>query len=444
MKPGPLICAALLAAAAVYRRQRLSQAAQVIAALGCLGLAAFGSGLIHLPQLELMIRDGARALGVYTYALVGAFAFLETGAGVGLVAPGELVVILGGVSAGQGEIALIPLVAIVWVCAVAGDLTSYLLGRRLGRDFLVRRGSAIGITVGRLEQVERFFDAHGGKTIIVGRFVGLVRALAPFIAGASRMSPGRFVAYTTVAAGLWSTTFCLLGYAFWQSLDQLVAITKRGSVALGVVIAIGFVVIAAYRRARTRPETDSRRPEGRAGEVDSRDGPPKVTQQDTASRSGRAGRVGEARHPVRAHAARERERPSALEAVLAQDCVDAGAMRPLPHIERLVGLLGHRFLGCDERLLPAGAGDDHDALLVSHHNVARADLHTTAPDRAIERLDCGLGPGDGDHSPGEDGKAHLTRFGQIADHPVENESRDAATLGDGADIPAGQCVVHVA
>jgi membrane protein DedA with SNARE-associated domain len=258
VKPGPLICAALLATGAVYRRRRLSKVVQAIAVVGCLGLLAYASGLIHPPPVEVMIRDAARALGVYTYALAGVFAFLETGAGVGLIAPGELVVILGGVSAGQGEIELVPLIAIVWACAVTGDLTSYALGRRLGRDFLVRHGPTVGITRGRLEQVERFFDAHGGKTIILGRFVGLVRALAPFIAGASRMSAGRFIGFTTVAAGLWSVTFCLLGYAFRQSLDQLIAITQQGTLALGVTIAVGVAAIVVYRRARPRSGTDRR------------------------------------------------------------------------------------------------------------------------------------------------------------------------------------------
>jgi membrane protein DedA with SNARE-associated domain len=254
MKPAPVIFGALLAAAAAHRRHRLSPVVQGVTALACVGLLAYGSGLIHPPPLEVMIRDATGALGAYTYALVGVFAFLETGAGVGLVAPGELVVILGGVSAGQGEIQLVPLIAIVWVCALAGDVTSYVLGRRLGRAFLVRHGPAVGITVNRLEQVERFFAAHGGKTIILGRFIGLVRALAPFIAGASRMPPRRFISYTTLAAGLWASTFCLLGYAFWQSLDQLLAITRQGTLALGAVVTVGFGVLLLSRRLHARRE----------------------------------------------------------------------------------------------------------------------------------------------------------------------------------------------
>ena len=128
-------------------------------------------------------------------------AFLETGAGIGLIAPGELAVILGGVAAGQGEIELVPLIALVWVCAVAGDMLSYVLGRRLGRGFLLAHGRHIRLTPERLEQVERYFARHGGKTILFGRFIGWIRALAPFIAGASRMPARRFVPATIAAAG---------------------------------------------------------------------------------------------------------------------------------------------------------------------------------------------------------------------------------------------------
>ena len=112
-------------------------------------------------------------------------AFLETGAFVGLVAPGETVVIAGGVIAGEGEISLLPLIGLVWVCAVLGDSTSFYIGRRLGRGVPRASRPAGGDHDERLEQVEGYFDRHGGKTILIGRFIGLVRALAPFIAGSS-------------------------------------------------------------------------------------------------------------------------------------------------------------------------------------------------------------------------------------------------------------------
>ena len=95
--------------------------------------------------------------------------------------------ILGGAVAGQGETSVILTIGIVWVCAAAGDSVSFLLGRRLGRDFVMRHGPRVRITHERFARVEDYFSRHGGKTILVGRFIGLVRALAPFVAGGSGM-----------------------------------------------------------------------------------------------------------------------------------------------------------------------------------------------------------------------------------------------------------------
>lgn len=223
-----------------------------VALLTLVGLGLYVTGVIHPPSPEVMIRDGVRTLGPFTYVLVGALAYLETAGGVGLIAPGEIAVILGGVSAGQGELSLPGLIALVWACALAGDLTSYVLGRRLGREFLTRHGAAFGVSEQRLTQVERFFADHGGKTIVVGRFIGLVRVLSPFIAGASRMPARRFAAYTTIASGLWAATFSLLGYAFWQSLDELLALTKQGTLTLVAVVAVIVGAVALHRRRRPR------------------------------------------------------------------------------------------------------------------------------------------------------------------------------------------------
>src|SRR3954451_17290055 len=97
----------------------------------------YGTEVIHPPSLEKIIKDVGTTLGAWTYVLVGALAFLETGAGIGLIAPGEATILLGGFVAGQRKISLVALLAIVWTCAVAGDVTSYVLGRRLRRGVLL-------------------------------------------------------------------------------------------------------------------------------------------------------------------------------------------------------------------------------------------------------------------------------------------------------------------
>ena len=276
MKPGPLLLAAAVAAFLATRFRRLSTEARVVLVLLTAGLVVYGVGLVQPPNLEKTIVDVGNALGSYTYVLVGVMAYLETGAFVGLVAPGEFTVVFGGVVAGQGKIDVVALLAIVWAAAVAGDVTSYMLGRRLGRGFLVRHGPRVKITEERLEQVEAFFHRHGGPTILIGRFIGLVRALAPFVAGASRMPFRRFIPYDVIAAGLWSATFVLLGYVFWRSFHEVIAIAKQGAFAFGtvVVVLVGTVVAvrhfrdpanrAALRRALERERRPLLRPLARA------------------------------------------------------------------------------------------------------------------------------------------------------------------------------------
>lgn len=242
------LVAVAVAAGLVWRRRQLSNERLLIGTAIVVALAVYASGLLSaLPDPKEIIEDVAQALGAWTYALVGLMAFLETGAFVGLVVPGETVVIAGGVIAGQGEIQLIPLIGLVWGCAVLGDTASFFIGRRLGRRFLERHGPKVGITDERLKQVEAYFDRHGGKTILIGRFIGLVRAIAPFIAGSSGLAFRRFIPYSVVGAGLWSTLFCVLGYIFWRSFDRVVALAGHAILAFGITVAVIVAVVAGYR-----------------------------------------------------------------------------------------------------------------------------------------------------------------------------------------------------
>ncbi|MBU6336257.1 MAG: bifunctional DedA family/phosphatase PAP2 family protein [Acidobacteria bacterium] len=247
MKIWPFVAAAALVAFLARRRRHLEPPLLVGGALVAIGLCVYGSGLVKLPNLEELLLHIGNTLGQWTYLLVAVLAFLETGAFVGLLAPGETAMILGGVVAGQGEISVITLIALVWVAATLGDAVSFWLGRRLGRDFLVRHGPKFRITPEVLERVEGFFDQHGGKAILLGRFVGIVRAVAPFLAGTGRMSFKRFLPYDILGAGLWATTFILLGYVFWQSLGTVLDYAKKGALGLGITITVIVGLVVAVR-----------------------------------------------------------------------------------------------------------------------------------------------------------------------------------------------------
>ncbi len=209
-----------------------------IAVLAAVGFALTTAGVIQLPDLEAALSDLSDTLGTWTYALVAGLAFLETGAFVGLVAPGETAVVLGGVVAAHGEVELGLMLALVWVAAAAGDMASFLLGRRLGRPFLVSRGPRFGVTGERLGRVERFFDRHGPKAILVGRFVGIVRAVAPFLAGASGLRVRTFLPWSIVGTGIWAATFTLVGYAFHRSFSAAADYVTHGAFALAAVAAV--------------------------------------------------------------------------------------------------------------------------------------------------------------------------------------------------------------
>lgn len=248
MRPLALVAAAGLAAGSAVARRRLRGTHLAAAAVLVAALVVHGSGVVQLPDLEQAAKDVGPSLGAWAYLAVGALAFLETAFFVGLVAPGEFAVVLGGFIAGQGVLDVALLAVIVSACAAAGDTTSYLIGRRLGRAFLLRHGPRFGLAEQRLEHVEAFFARHGGKTILVGRFVGLLRALMPFTAGASRVPARRFLPVDYLAAVAWSLTFVTLGYVFWQSFDTVVSVAKQSTFALGVAAALVVAGIVAVRR----------------------------------------------------------------------------------------------------------------------------------------------------------------------------------------------------
>ncbi len=229
------------------RRRRLLLIAIVAAIVA--GYYLIGRVVPH-EDLQQLLDDISNTLGAWTYLLVGVFAFAETGAFVGLVVPGETVMLLGGAVAGQGAIDIYLLIAIAWFAAWAGDTASFFLGHRLGRGFVIRHGPRFGIGRERFERVEAYFSRHGGKTILIGRFVSLVRAFAPFIAGSSGMRYRAFVPYSILGTGLWASAHILIGYAFSRSIDTAAKYAGRGAFLLGTLIVVVVGSILLYRHFR--------------------------------------------------------------------------------------------------------------------------------------------------------------------------------------------------
>jgi membrane-associated protein len=154
--------------------------------------------------------------------------------------------VLGGVVAAEGEVSLALILPLAWLAAALGDLASFWLGKRLGRRFLLAHGPRLGVTAPRLERVEGFFEQHGPKAILAGRFIGIVRAVAPFLAGASGMRLRAFLPWSLLGTAVWATTFTLVGYGFHESFGAAADTLTHGALAVAVLAA----AILAWRGHR--------------------------------------------------------------------------------------------------------------------------------------------------------------------------------------------------
>lgn len=223
-------------------------------AIGLAGLAVAAAIIWYLyhrffPELDLqtLLDEFANFLGAWTYLVIGVLSFLETGAFVGLLVPGETALLVGGAVAGQGVINVYLLIAIAWICAVLGDSVSFYLGHRLGREFIIKHGSRVGITPERYHQVEVYFEKHGGKTVLIGRFLGLVRALSPFVAGSSGMKYRAFVPYSVLGAGLQVTLHIMAGYLFARSIDAAAEYVGLVALIIGTIIVVSVIAVVSVR-----------------------------------------------------------------------------------------------------------------------------------------------------------------------------------------------------
>jgi undecaprenyl-diphosphatase len=132
--------------------------------------------------------------------------------------------------------------------ALTGDNVGYWLGRRLGRPWLTRHRWLAGKQGGVLERVDALFARHGGKAVLIGRFIGFLRAMAPFAAGSAHMPYARFAVFNAIGATAWGIFFVLLGYFLGSSWPLVERWFGRVGLVLGVVVLV--VTVWWLRRAR--------------------------------------------------------------------------------------------------------------------------------------------------------------------------------------------------
>ena len=151
---------------------------------------------------------------------IGATVFAESGLLIGFFLPGDTLLFGAGILASQGTLPLGWLMVVVIAAAIAGDNVGYSIGRCTGKR-LFKKKESILFHPEQLERAEKFYEEHGGKTVVLARFIPVVRTFAPMVAGAGKMSRGRFMAFNVVGGTLWGGGVTLLGHWLGQRMPWL-------------------------------------------------------------------------------------------------------------------------------------------------------------------------------------------------------------------------------
>jgi membrane-associated protein len=207
-------------------------------------VATFVDLFLHLDDhLDRVIQD----YGVWTYGILFTIVFCETGLVVTPILPGDSLLFAAGAMAARGSMDVWLLSVLLIVAAVLGDACNYAIGNYMGPRVLERDGRFLKRVY--LERTQRFFEKYGGKTIILARFVPIVRTFAPFLAGVGTMTYPRFACYNVLGAVLWVVIFVWGGYWF----GNIPVVQKNFTL---VVLAIVFVSVmpAFWEWLRSRRE----------------------------------------------------------------------------------------------------------------------------------------------------------------------------------------------
>ena len=194
-------------------------------------LASFIDIVLHLDKyLAVLVQQ----YGVWIYAILFAIIFSETGFVVTPFLPGDSLLFVAGALAAVGGMNIGVLLALLVIAATTGNMLNYHIGRYVGQRVFQWKDSLF-FKKSALQKTEAFYEKHGGKTLVISRFLPLFRTFAPFVAGVGKMDYLRFCVFNLLGAGLWVISLLLAGYFFGN-----LPVVKQN---LSVVI-IGIIVVS--------------------------------------------------------------------------------------------------------------------------------------------------------------------------------------------------------
>ncbi len=207
-------------------------------------------------HLDEHLSEVIRNYGTLTYAFLFVVIFIETGLVVTPFLPGDSLLFAAGTFAALGDLNIVFLMFLLFAAAVLGDTVNYWIGHTVGLKIFETKNPILKKVLKKeyLEKTQNFYAKHGGKTILLARFVPIVRTFAPFVAGVGTMSYGRFIGYNVLGGFLWTFGFSLLGYFFGN-----IPIVKANFefVILGIIFVSVLPMFIEYLRGRKQASPDS-------------------------------------------------------------------------------------------------------------------------------------------------------------------------------------------
>jgi membrane-associated protein len=202
-------------------------------------LAGFWDLIVHLDtHLEAFVAQH----GAWVYALLFAIVFCETGLVVTPFLPGDSLLFVAGAIAAVGGMDIVVVTATLVAAALCGDNVNYWVGRWAGKRIFSKYINPV-----HLQRTQAFYERHGGKTIILARFMPIVRTYAPFVAGIGHMPYMRYLSYCVAGALLWVVSLCTAGYFF----GNIPAVKNNLTVVIVVIVLISISpAIFAYLKSR--------------------------------------------------------------------------------------------------------------------------------------------------------------------------------------------------
>ena len=199
-------------------------------------------------HLDVHLKDLIVEYGTGVYAILFLIVFIETGLVIWPFLPGDSLLFVTGTLAAAGDMDIATVIAVLIAAALTGDNVNYWIGRLVGPKVFHYERSR-WFNPAHLARAHAFYERHGGKTIILARFIPIIRTYAPFVAGVGAMPYLRYLGFCIVAALLWVVSLCLAGYFFGNI--PLVKQNLSIVIVLIVLVSISPGVIAWLRSRRT-------------------------------------------------------------------------------------------------------------------------------------------------------------------------------------------------